>query len=124
MSRWNSTIPQRWHLLLLTASIKRNCGAGFGWPRSFISERNLIMNEYHEVAREDGIHICSEKCSTCIFYPGNRMKLRDGRVRGLVQEALEDGGMIPCHKTVRRDDIKPAICRGFFDSYSERIPLL
>lgn len=82
--------------------------------------------EYHEVAREDGVHVLAERCPTCIFHPGNLMDLERGRVRGMVEECVRIGGTIPCHSTIRRGDgVKPAICRGFYDSkWGQRIQLL
>lgn len=67
----------------------------------------------------NGPRLCRERCSTCIFRPGNRMQLRPGRVRGMVREALQGGGFITCHSTLpyAGTDAKPAICRGFYDSY-------
>jgi hypothetical protein len=52
------------------------------------------------------------------------MHLEPGRVRGMVADAVRDDGCIPCHKTIRRDDVQPAICRGFFDAYADRVWVL
>src|SRR5437660_7457384 len=86
------------------------------------------MPEYHEVFRDDRVHVLSEKCGTCIFHPGNLMDLDPGRVKRMVTECLTDpsgGGNIPCHKTIRRSDgVRPAICRGFFDAYADRVAIL
>ncbi len=71
---------------------------------------------------EDGkIRLLSEKCSTCIFRPGNPMDLRPGRVRDAVQTALGGGGYITCHDTLpygANPEYGGAVCRGFFDSYA------
>jgi hypothetical protein len=66
-----------------------------------------------------GPRVCADKCSTCIFHPGNRMQLRSGRVRQMVQDALDGGGFITCHSTLPSTAGRgqAAICRGFFDSY-------
>lgn len=64
-----------------------------------------------------GLRVCATRCDTCIFHPGNRMQLRDGRVRGMVAEAIERDSFIPCHKTL---DGERAVCRGFFDAYGDR----
>ena len=79
---------------------------------------------YHPVAREDGVHVLSEKCETCIFRPHNLMQLQQGRVKGMVEGAIEDQGTIPCHSTIYDPDVEPAICRGFWDSYRDRVDLL
>ena len=62
----------------------------------------------------EGLRVCREKCSSCIFHAGNRMELRPGRVAGMVAEALENDSFIPCHKTL---DGQRAVCRGFWDGY-------
>jgi hypothetical protein len=63
----------------------------------------------------------SEICSTCVFRPGNKMRLSDGRLRDLVDQARADESYIVCHSTLpgmAPDDVQPAICRGFADRYS------
>jgi hypothetical protein len=60
-------------------------------------------------------------CSTCVFRPGNTMRLREGRLRDLVEEARADESYIVCHSTLpgmAADGVEPAICRGFADRYS------
>ena len=38
---------------------------------------------------------------TCMFRPGNLMRLDEGRVEGMAAEALaDDGGTIVCHDTL------------------------
>lgn len=64
-----------------------------------------------------GLRVCASMCATCIFRPGNLMELRSGRVRGMVNEAVERDGFIPCHKTL---DGERAVCRGFYDAYGDR----
>lgn len=83
------------------------------------------MTEYHAVARDDGVHVLSEMCLTCVFRPHNVMLLEPGRLKGMIAQALRDGSCIPCHSTIRRDDgVQPAICRGFFDRYGSRVVAL
>lgn len=63
----------------------------------------------------------SEMCSTCVFRPGNKMRLSDGRLRDLVDQARADESYIVCHSTLpgmAPDDVQSAICRGFADRYS------
>lgn len=77
------------------------------------------------VYRDGKVHVLAEKCATCIFRPGNLMDLQPGRVKGMVDDCLaEDGGNIPCHSTIYEEEVQPAICRGFWDSYHEKVPLL
>ena len=74
------------------------------------------------VYRDRKVHVQGEKCSTCIFRPGNPMYLDDGRVKSMVDQCLEDpAGNIPCHQTLDGDR---AICRGFWDGYADRQPVL
>jgi hypothetical protein len=54
-------------------------------------------------------------CKTCIFRPGNLMKLEEGRVEQMVRDATSHaGGSITCHSTLGGDQ---AVCRGFFDRH-------
>lgn len=69
----------------------------------------------HNVFRDGRVHVCAEMCPTCIFRPGNRMALRSGRVRGMVDDAKRDDSTIVCHDTL--DTGKHAACRGFFDRF-------
>jgi hypothetical protein len=66
----------------------------------------------HNVVRDGKMYVMSERCSTCIFRPGNLMHLQRGRVRAMVDEVQRTQGCIPCHKTLGGDN---AICRGQFD---------
>ena len=77
------------------------------------------------VYHNDKVHVMPDKCSTCIFRPGNLMSLQPGRVKDMVDSCLsEDGGNIPCHQTIAGQRDQQAICRGFWDSYRDRVPLL
>lgn len=63
----------------------------------------------------EGLRVCAEMCSTCVFRPGNLMELRPGRLRGMVTESLANDSFIPCHKTLEGDH---AVCRGFYDRHA------
>lgn len=65
--------------------------------------------------RDGRVHVLAEQCSTCIFRPGNPMRLQPGRLRCMVREALERDSTIICHSTLGPSG--NAICRGFFDAY-------
>lgn len=43
------------------------------------------------------------------------MGLAPGRVGNMVIDARANQSVIPCHNTIRRDDVQPAICRGYYD---------
>lgn len=66
--------------------------------------------------------VVREMCSTCIFRPGNQMQLRAGRMKQMVAETLRDQSFVICHSTLpgvaRRENVLPAICRGFKDRYT------
>lgn len=75
----------------------------------------------------NGPRVLKEKCSTCIFRPGNLMHLGKGRVKEMVEESLNGGGFITCHKTLpygEHPDADPAVCRGFYDVHGPNSNLL
>jgi hypothetical protein len=61
------------------------------------------------------VHVRRRKCKTCIFLPGNRMNLVDGRVERMVAEADEAGSCIPCHDHLHQGAAIEPVCRGYFD---------
>ena len=64
--------------------------------------------------------LLSRQCDTCIFGPGNPMRLDAGGLRQLVADARHRTGYIICHNTLPhyRPGGRPAICRGFADRYT------
>ncbi len=68
--------------------------------------------------RDGRVHVCAELCATCVFRPGNLMRLRAGRLRGMVDEAQANESAIICHATLYgQHPDGEAVCRGFFDRY-------
>lgn len=69
------------------------------------------------------LRMLSEKCSTCIMRPANdgRINLRAGRLKEFIDSALDNDSYVVCHSTLYREDVKPAICRGFADAYDTRL---
>ncbi|MDQ0602026.1 hypothetical protein QF037_006371 [Streptomyces canus] len=57
------------------------------------------------------VRICAGRCGTCIFRPGNLMRLEEGRVAEMIANAIAEEGHIVCHATLGTDS--PAICAGF-----------
>ncbi|MFE1923375.1 hypothetical protein ACFW91_12485 [Streptomyces asoensis] len=57
------------------------------------------------------VRVCGDRCTTCIFRPGNLMHLEQGRVASMLKEAVAGEGHIVCHKTLGTE--APAICAGF-----------
>lgn len=68
--------------------------------------------------RGDRVHVLDDKCDTCIFRPGNRMRLTRGRVAEMIRNARARDVAITCHETYSRD---AAICRGFWDTQRDHI---
>lgn len=68
----------------------------------------------HNVFRDGKVHICKEMCPTCIFAPGNKMDLRSGRLRDMIDTAKENDTAVVCHESL---DFDNAVCRGFFDRH-------
>lgn len=68
----------------------------------------------HNAYRDGKVHVCRKMCPTCIFRPGNKMKLHRGRVRGMVDETKRDESAIICHATLDGDN---AVCKGFYDKH-------
>lgn len=60
------------------------------------------------------VHVLAERCGTCIFRPGNLMRLRPGRVSQMVAYARDADTAITCHETMHT--VAPAVCRGFWDT--------
>lgn len=88
----------------------------------WLTESDEETDARHDMVDPDGVRVQTEKCSTCIFRPGNLMHLEEGRVKDMVDACKEDQGVIPCHDTLGSS--KQAICRGFFDSYQDDIQLV
>jgi hypothetical protein len=61
-----------------------------------------------------------ERCSSCIMRsPGDgQIDVPAETIRLLIAEALDAEAFVICHSTIYRDDVEPAICRGFADTYS------
>jgi len=70
------------------------------------------------VYRDGKVHVQERKCSTCIYRPGNLMRLEPGRKDQMQAEAIEGEGVIPCHQTIEAytgEHGDESVCRGFFD---------
>jgi hypothetical protein len=73
------------------------------------------------VAHGGKVHVCAEMCATCVFRPGNLMKLKPGRLRRMVDQALKDDGQITCHSTIYEQAEQEAVCRGFYDRHADSV---
>ena len=61
------------------------------------------------------VHVRKDRCKTCIYRPGNLMRLEDGRKEQMERDADADGGCIPCHSHIHRGEAVEPVCRGYFD---------
>lgn len=63
------------------------------------------------------VHVCADRCATCVFRPGNLMSLESGRVKDLLDSNIAEDSALTCHETLHEwgSDRPPAICRGFWD---------
>jgi hypothetical protein len=77
--------------------------------------------------RDGTVHVLAERCSTCVFRPGNLMSLAPGRLRDLLDSNLAADSALQCHQTLPEypNARPPAVCRGFFDHprAAESLPL-
>lgn len=70
------------------------------------------------------IHVLSAECATCVFRPGNLMRLPAGRLAGMIRSAIADDSAIICHSTLYGQAPQEGVCRGFFDRYGrDTLPL-
>lgn len=74
--------------------------------------------EEHNAYRNGRVHVCREMCPTCVFRPGNVMRLEPGRLAGMVREATEAESAIICHSTLYERGVDNAVCFGFFDRHA------
>lgn len=70
------------------------------------------------VYRDGRVHVVKRMCDTCIFRPGNLMRLEPGRVEGLVAATVRADSCIPCHETTHGQGPGEAVCRGFFEKHA------
>jgi hypothetical protein len=70
--------------------------------------------EIHNAYRDGRVNVCAKQCATCIFHPGNLMRLEPSRVEDMVANAIREQSAIICHDTLSGDN---AVCRGFFDRH-------
>lgn len=68
--------------------------------------------------REGRVHVLSSRCATCVFRPGNLMRLNPGRLADLVQQNRSRDTALTCHATLGQAE---AVCRGYFDAYGDQI---
>ena len=72
----------------------------------------------HDAYRDGRVHVCADLCPTCVFRPGNLMRLEPGRLAGMVRDAVANDSAIICHSTLYGEKEHHAVCRGFFDRHA------
>lgn len=78
----------------------------------------------HDVFRDGEVHVLREECATCIFRPAVR-PVSGARVAGMVRDTKDGpGATVVCHSTLYRDDVRNAICRGWYDRLGGRDEVL
>lgn len=109
------------------------CGCGFrkdsGPDYPFATDQ--ATRDGVEPYRDGKVHIMSEKCSTCVFRPGDPMNLRPGRLKELTDHVQETGVPFSCHQTlpyaskVHTEHYGgAALCHGAVESYGDQsIPM-
>jgi hypothetical protein len=80
----------------------------------------VVTERGKPVYHEGKVHVMAEMCSTCVFRPGNLMRLAPGRLKDMVDTSVADGAGITCHKTIHGRAEQEATCRGFFDASASR----
>jgi hypothetical protein len=66
--------------------------------------------------------LLADRCSSCVFRPGNLMQLADGRLADLVAANRAEGTLLVCHQTLSygpHPEQLEALCRGFWDAYAD-----
>lgn len=64
--------------------------------------------------------LLSRRCETCILGGVSPAPLQPGRLKQLVQDAVDGGGHIVCHSTLSNTNPQGAICRGFYEGVGYR----
>lgn len=61
------------------------------------------------------VRLCERRCDTCIFRPGNLMRLSEGRLKDMVDSCVRNEGHVTCHDTLTGNDkgLPGAVCRGW-----------
>lgn len=65
--------------------------------------------------------VFSDMCSTCVFRPGNLMRLHPGRLKDIVDANVATGTLLICHNTTYGQAKEEIVCRGFYDIYGPKL---
>jgi hypothetical protein len=83
----------------------------FGYPGEDICTPEHFP-ESNGPFRDGRLWVLDDKCSDCIFRPGNLMHLDPGIRDDMVAQCLQRQAPIPCHQTLAGPR---SVCRGFYD---------
>lgn len=78
------------------------------WAHSDMNEDD--EDEQTPVYDKAGLHVMAEPCSTCIFKPGNLMRLDKGRVKDMTDSTDREDTNVVCHQTLGQP--VGALCHG------------
>jgi len=78
---------------------------------STASSGGLTMTEQHLPG------VFKQMCSTCVFKPGNLMRLHPGRLKDIVDKNVARGTLLVCHTTTYDQAPEEVVCKGFYDKY-------
>lgn len=70
----------------------------------------------HAIFVDGRIAVMKSRCPTCVFRPGNLMRLEPGQVDAMVAEATVNDSTIVCHSTLDLD--RQAACKGFVERHA------
>lgn len=63
------------------------------------------------------VAVMAGRCATCVFRPGNLMRLAPGRLAEIVRANVEADSALACHETTYGQAPREAVCRGFYDAH-------
>jgi hypothetical protein len=64
------------------------------------------------------VRLLSRPCDTCVTFPDDRMHLGERR-EAFISEVIANDSYVICHDTIGRADVKPTICRGFWNLHRD-----
>lgn len=73
------------------------------------------------MTRQSNPQVFTERCSSCIFRPGDPMRLGSARVREVIERNRAAGAALICHQTLpygSHPEVGRTVCRGFWDAYA------
>lgn len=68
-----------------------------------------------------GMRIATAQCTTCIFRPGNKMHLEQGRLATMIATVRATESYVICHDSLDLSPRQQVICHGSFTRIKTRI---